>query len=474
MLNTSSIQLYLKYGENMELKNVTFLVIGELYLAIDSYYEKVFNLDNITFNILKAIKDKNDMKIVEMQYGIELVKKAIRNWKKLQRKGDRKNRGQNDTENIDFFEDKDREKELVEGVFLVSQSCNMKCRYCYGESGEFGNKGFMDKKMAEEYFRLFLKLGGSLKLQKVRFLGGEPFMNFPIIQYIVSLWEEWKKDYPSKTVLFSVTTNGTMFTDEILRYIAEKKISITISLDGPETIQNQNRKFKNESPTFSSVLAGMDMLRKYKINFAVRSTFTRTNDIDSIYQYFETENFAASHVLPADFPLEFPVRNYQLDLESYDRYIDKEKEIFEKGYKDLNNGDTETFCAKQLKVALESIKIRKEYYPFKCGAGWWIVAFSSDGYIYPCHRMVGNSLFRIGGIHKGIDYGALKQLYIKLFSNSESCTICWANPFCKKRCLAERMNQNGEVIDLCDSLCNIYKDRLGNLLRLYITCNRSI
>ena len=172
MLNTSSIQLYLKYGENMELKNVTFLVIGELYLAIDSYYEKVFNLDNITFNILKAIKDKNDMKIVEMQYGIELVKKAIRNWKKLQRKGDRKNRGQNDTENIDFFEDKDREKELVEGVFLVSQSCNMKCRYCYGESGEFGNKGFMDKKMAEEYFRLFLKLGGSLKLQKVRFLGG--------------------------------------------------------------------------------------------------------------------------------------------------------------------------------------------------------------------------------------------------------------------------------------------------------------
>ena len=178
--------------------------------------------------------------------------------------------------------------------------------------------------------------------------------------------------------------------------------------------------------------------------------------------------------MPADFPLEFPVRNYQLDLESYGRYIDKEKEIFEKGYKDLNNGDTETFCAKQLKVALESIKIRKEYYPFKCGAGWWIVAFSSDGYIYPCHRMVGNSLFRIGGIHKGIDYGALKQLYIKLFSNSESCTICWANPFCKKRCLAERMNQNGEVIDLCDSLCNIYKDRLGNLLRLYITCNRSI
>ena len=66
----------------------------------------------------------------------------------------------------------------------------MKCCYCYGESGEFGSKGFMDKKMAEEYFRLFLKLGESLKLQKVRFLGGEPFMNFPIIQYVVSLWEK--------------------------------------------------------------------------------------------------------------------------------------------------------------------------------------------------------------------------------------------------------------------------------------------
>lgn len=38
-------------------------------------------------------------------------------------------------------------------------------------------------------------------------------MNFPIIQHVVSLWEKWKKDYPLKTVLFSVTTNGTMFTE---------------------------------------------------------------------------------------------------------------------------------------------------------------------------------------------------------------------------------------------------------------------
>lgn len=458
----------------MELKNVTFLVIGELYLAINTNLEKVFLLDNITFDVLKAIKDQYDMKNIEMQYGTEIVDKVIKNWQEFQRKGERKNRGQNDTEYIEFIADENRSKELVEGVFLVSQSCNMKCCYCYGEAGEFGNKGFMDKKMAEEYFRLFLKLGKSLKLQKVRFLGGEPFMNFPIIQHVVSLWEKWKKDYPLKTVLFSVTTNGTMFTEEILRYVAEKKISITISLDGPEIIQNQNRKFKDESPTFSSVLAGINMLRKYKINFAVRSTFTRTNDIDSIYQYFEKENFAASHVLPADFPLESPVRNYQLDLRTYGQYIDKEKEVFEKGRNDLKNGDTETFCAKQLKAAFESIKIRKDYYPFKCGAGWWIAAFSSDGYIYPCHRMVGNSLFRIGDIHKGIDYGALKQLYVKLFDNSENCTKCWANPFCKRRCLAERLDQNGEVIDVSDSLCNIYKDRIGNLLRLYITNNRSI
>lgn len=154
----------------MELKNVTFLVIGELYLAINTNLEKVFNLDNITFDVLKAIKDQYDMKNIEMQYGTEIVDKVIKNWQELQRKGERKNRGQNDTEYIEFIADENRSKELVEGVFLVSQSCNMKCCYCYGEAGEFGNKGFMDKKMAEEYFRLFLKLGKSLKLQKVRFL----------------------------------------------------------------------------------------------------------------------------------------------------------------------------------------------------------------------------------------------------------------------------------------------------------------
>ena len=205
-----------------------------------NWFQKFFGQSKTDIQMIKDEWDKwNKQMITTQKIELSLQEQALQKMKEMeyiQAPFD----GQitfNQPENISGYQ---KEKELVEGVFLVSQSCNMKCRYCYGESGEFGNKGFMDKKMAEEYFRLFLKLGGSLKLQKVRFLGGEPFMNFPIIQYIVSLWEEWKKDYPSKTVLFSVTTNGTMFTDEILRYIAEKKISITISLDGPETIQNRH------------------------------------------------------------------------------------------------------------------------------------------------------------------------------------------------------------------------------------------
>lgn len=103
----------------MELKNVTFLVIGELYLAINTNLEKVFLLDNITFDVLKAIKDQYDMKNIEMQYGTEIVDKVIKNWQEFQRKGERKNRGQNDTEYIEFIADENRSKELVEGVFLV-------------------------------------------------------------------------------------------------------------------------------------------------------------------------------------------------------------------------------------------------------------------------------------------------------------------------------------------------------------------
>ena len=71
----------------MELKNVTFLVIGELYLAINTNLEKVFLLDNITFDVLKAIKDQYDMKNIEMQYGTEIVDKVIKNWQEFQRKG---------------------------------------------------------------------------------------------------------------------------------------------------------------------------------------------------------------------------------------------------------------------------------------------------------------------------------------------------------------------------------------------------
>lgn len=150
----------------MELKNVTFLVIGELYLAINTNLEKVFLLDNITFDVLKAIKDQYDMKNIEMQYGTEIVDKVIKNWQEFQRKGERKNRGQNDTEYIEFIADENRSKELVEGVFLVSQSCNMKCCYCYGEAGEFGNKGFYGQKNGRGIFQAVFKIREIIKTAK--------------------------------------------------------------------------------------------------------------------------------------------------------------------------------------------------------------------------------------------------------------------------------------------------------------------
>ena len=68
-------------------------------------------------------------------------------------------------------------------------------------------------------------------------MGGEPLLNFSTIKHIVDFWENIKIQFPGRKVTFSFTTNGTLFTPEIIEYVKEKQIGVTVSLDGPITIQ---------------------------------------------------------------------------------------------------------------------------------------------------------------------------------------------------------------------------------------------
>lgn len=80
------------------------------------------------------------------------------------------------------------------------------------------------------------------KYQKleVHFIGGEPFMNFPLIKEVV----EWLSNLkPSIPVICSCSTNGTLVDDSNKEWLRNHKdlFHVILSYDGDAAMQQQNR-----------------------------------------------------------------------------------------------------------------------------------------------------------------------------------------------------------------------------------------
>lgn len=75
---------------------------------------------------------------------------------------------------------------------------------------------------------------------KIEFQGGEPLLNFPLIQKIV---EAAKREAPAKgkEVEFVIASNLALLTDDILSFCKANGVSLSTSLDGPPDLHNRNR-----------------------------------------------------------------------------------------------------------------------------------------------------------------------------------------------------------------------------------------
>jgi uncharacterized protein len=101
--------------------------------------------------------------------------------------------------------------------------------------------GLRNGKASVDY--LFATSGGRRAIH-ITFFGGETLMNFPLLKQIV--------DYASglaaergRYIDFSLTTNATLLTPTIIEYLSEKRIGVTVSMDGGKEAHDKFRVFAN-------------------------------------------------------------------------------------------------------------------------------------------------------------------------------------------------------------------------------------
>ena len=118
------------------------------------------------------------------------------------------------------------------------------------------------------------------------FYGGEPCLNFKLIQQCVEYMEEAAE---GKSVLYSLTTNATLLNKKIIDFFAKHHFRMMISLDGPKEIHDKHRKFSGSGEgSFDTVLRNMKYIKEeYPEFFQEGVHFNTVLDVENEFKIID-------------------------------------------------------------------------------------------------------------------------------------------------------------------------------------------
>ena len=124
-------------------------------------------------------------------------------------------------------------------LFVVTLRCEHSCPYCQ-VSRQSTDRSRYD--MSDEIAQRALKIAldspsGRIKIE---FQGGEPLLNFSLIEKIV-LAAKAAAAGASKKIDFVIASNLALLSDEHLAFCKAHEVLLSTSLDGPADLHNKNR-----------------------------------------------------------------------------------------------------------------------------------------------------------------------------------------------------------------------------------------
>ena len=149
--------------------------------------------------------------------------------------------------------------------------CNIDCRYCY--LPDRTNKAIVADETLNNLFSQVFASGWAKEGLSVVWHAGEPLV-LPVSFYrrAFALIDALKP--AGLPVTHSFQTNGTLIDDAWCDFIAETKIGVGVSIDGPRRLHDKNRVTRSGRGTFDKTIAGVRRLRERGVPFHVISVLT--------------------------------------------------------------------------------------------------------------------------------------------------------------------------------------------------------
>ncbi len=362
-------------------------------------------------------------------------------------------------------------------ILNVTEDCNMRCKYCFlSETYKF-TRNRTNRMMSEDtaikalnfFFEFMSKISkfNPGKTCAITFYGGEALLNFKVIKKSI---EYAKKNCPVMPT-FNITTNGVLLSGEIVDYLVENEVAITVSLDGCKEEHDRNRVDARQKGTFDTIIRNVEELkRKYpdynKINLGC--VYDCNTDLKKIDDFFE-EN----PKLPFVGTVSAVVDN---GTDYYNKFSEEQKEKFLKKYsmllsKYMNKKIRSEKMSSYLELLFEMQLINVLFkvcgedrklpiLPFTCSCiPGMKISVRPDGTIDMCEKI--NGTMPIGNIKNGLDINAISKI-IKDFNSvvTSNCYLCPINRSCGV-CFAQTCEDGKFCKQNCDNILNFFKTNLS-------------
>jgi uncharacterized protein len=333
-------------------------------------------------------------------------------------------------------------------VVNVTNQCNLSCTYCYeyGEDKivdtENGKQPkFMTAETARASVDFALRESRESPTAHITFFGGETLMNFPVLKSTIAYARQRAAEV-GKEIDFSLTTNATLLKPDVIEFLAENRVGVTISIDGPEDLQNRFRVFKNGTGSYGIAAPKIKALlaRHRSRPIGARVTLTRqTLDVTRIYRHLaEDIGFWEVGFAPVTTA---PSRDYAISGGGFDDLLGQFRalahEYLQASLENRHHGFS------NVRETLQEIhQGHAKAYP--CGAGIGLMGVATDGDVALCHRFAGSEAHKFGTVHDGVSWERQQEfLDTHHIANKTDCQTCWARPICAGGCYHEANTRYG-------------------------------
>lgn len=352
----------------------------------------------------------------------------------------------------------------------LTQACNLRCSYCPYTSNDGSNRLHGNKKISMETIKkalLFLR-DNSVDRDSVTigFYGGEPLVEFGLIKETV---DYCKEIFQGKEVRYTITTNGTLISDEVLELFEKENFGIVISLDGPKAVNDKNRKFAgSDQSVFDKVVESMDYMyenhRKIFDKISINMVIDPSQDFKEYISLFQDNpNLSNVNIMTSIVEDDYKEDKYvateafvnDYNYPKFLSYLHYFGEIDMSDNKLYRNMFFQSIHKMWRGLQKQTILGTKNCPSGPCIPGYQRLMVDVEGRLFPCERVSENIDSNcIGRVENGFDMGRVEDVLNIARTIIKNCEDCFAFRHCKLCVRAHdcKVIDEDEIKDRCKNV----------------------